>query len=735
MVLFPKRFAEAHVGHVERFARSDEVSRLMGERQGMEIVGRRKDGSAFPAEVSISRFKTDEGVFFTAIVRDITERHEAAAERRRLFSAMQQTTDGVLIANREGVIEYVNPAMVEISGYAEEELLGANPRIFKSGLHPEEEYARLWETILRGEVYRTRFANLRKDGRRIYVDQTITPVTNLQGEITHFVSTWKDITEQVAREQQVAEHARRMTELAVVGEKLARPYTEEEVLAAIGEGASRLCGAPGVVVYVRTPEDGVLCAWSSGVSEHYLASVIADFESMPGARLRTTTDPLLIEDVAALPVQSPLRSLALGEGIRSIGLWPLVYEGKTIAAVGCYRPKAYRCDEAEREMMEAFSRQAAIALVNARSYERAQRRLERLSSLHAIDLAITATLGLNTVMETVLTELRQRLGVDAAAVLLWNEADGVLEFAAGKGFKTDALQHTRLEWGMGHGGRAAAEKQLVRVPDLNERPGEFVRAPLLKGEDFVTYLGTPMITQDKVVGVLELFHRRDFEPDAEWIEFLEMLASQAAIAVDNATLFYNMRQARRSLEEAYEKTLEGWVQALDLRDDETENHTRRVTEMTLRLARQMGFEGEALEHIRRGALLHDIGKMGVPDDILLKPGKLTKEEWETMCQHPVYAHQFLSPIEYLRPALNIPYCHHERWDGSGYPRGLKGEEIPMEARIFAVVDVWDALLSDRPYRKAWPPERVRAYLKEQAGKMFDPLIVEMFLSLLDETGA
>ncbi len=181
---------------------------------------------------------------------------------------------------------------------------------------------------------------------------------------------------------------------------------------------------------------------------------------------------------------------------------------------------------------------------------------------------------------------------------------------------------------------------------------------------------------------------------------------------------------------AYDETIEGWSHALDLRDKETEGHTQRVTEMALHLARAMGVTDVELVQVRRGALLHDIGKMGIPDPILLKPGPLTDEEWVIMRKHPVYAYELLAPITYLKPALDVPYCHHERWDGSGYPRGLKGEQIPLVARIFAVVDVWDALTFDRPYRPAWPKEKVRRYIMEQTCKHFDPRVVEAFMELI-----
>ncbi|MBK8821495.1 MAG: response regulator [Anaerolineales bacterium] len=188
----------------------------------------------------------------------------------------------------------------------------------------------------------------------------------------------------------------------------------------------------------------------------------------------------------------------------------------------------------------------------------------------------------------------------------------------------------------------------------------------------------------------------------------------------------NIEQAHLQLLSAYDATIEGWSRAMDLRDKETEGHTQRVTQLSEQLAKIAGIRQDELIQIRRGSLLHDIGKLGVPDSILLTPNKLTDEEWEVMRKHPQYAYEMILPIEYLRPALDIPYCHHEKWDGTGYPRGLKGEEIPLSARIFAIVDVWDALTSDRPYRAAWDKQKTLQYINEQSGKHFDPHIVELF---------
>lgn len=193
-----------------------------------------------------------------------------------------------------------------------------------------------------------------------------------------------------------------------------------------------------------------------------------------------------------------------------------------------------------------------------------------------------------------------------------------------------------------------------------------------------------------------------------------------------------IEQARDELREAYEKTIEGWASALDLRDRETEGHSQRVKNMTVSLSRAIGISGDALTYIAWGALLHDMGKLAVPDKILHKIGQLSEAEWKIMRKHPEYSYEMLSPIKYLRPAIDIPYCHHEKWDGSGYPRGLKGEEIPLAARIFALVDVWDALTSNRPYRSAWLKEDVKGYIMQESGKHFDPNLVGLFLSFCSQ---
>jgi putative nucleotidyltransferase with HDIG domain len=323
-----------------------------------------------------------------------------------------------------------------------------------------------------------------------------------------------------------------------------------------------------------------------------------------------------------------------------------------------------------------------------------------------------------------------QLNVDAAAVLLLNPHTQMLEYSAGTGFRSHTIEKVRSRLGENHAGRAALDRRTIHAPDGDIPEGENVFSELLSGEGFVEYYGTPLIAKGQVKGVLEVYHRRHLYTDSEWLSFFETLAGQAAIAIDNAELFENLQRANLELTHAYDTTLEGWVRALDLRDKETQGHTQRVTNMTIQLSRVMGVDEVSLRYIRRGALLHDIGKMGIPDSILHKPGPLSDEEWEIMYKHPLYAYDLLSPIEYLRRSLDIPYCHHEKWDGTGYPRGLQGEQIPQAARIFAVVDVWDALCSDRPYRKRWERPRVLEYMHEQRGKHFNPEVVDAFLQLI-----
>ena len=355
--------------------------------------------------------------------------------------------------------------------------------------------------------------------------------------------------------------------------------------------------------------------------------------------------------------------------------------------------------------------------------------LQRLRALREIDLAIMGSTDVYLSLQVVLEHLLTQLQNGAADFLLLNPFTQTFEYIAGRGFHSREIEQSKLKIGQGVLGGEVLEQRVLHIPDLANAGDEFVRTSSIEGEGFVTYYAIPLISKGNVSGILEIFERQSFEQNQSWLDFLYALAGQAAIAVDNNRLFNGLQRSNQELLLAYDTTLEGWSQALDLRDKETEGHTLRVSEMTLKLAKAAGIADGELLNIRRGALLHDIGKMGIPDTILLKPDKLTDDEWVIMHKHPTITYNLLSPIAYLRSALDIPYNHHEKWDGTGYPRGIKGEQIPLSARLFAVVDVWDALRSDRPYRNAWPDEKVMEHIRSLSGTHFDPKAVELFLNV------
>ena len=381
-------------------------------------------------------------------------------------------------------------------------------------------------------------------------------------------------------------------------------------------------------------------------------------------------------------------------------------------------------------LIGTFSEIAAVTIQRMRLTDQLIRRVEQLNSLHEIDLTVNANIDLNASLDVMLNLICRNVGIDAIALLSYQPTTQQLTFTASQGFTTSDLQWTRFNLDKSVAGRSILEHKITLIENVDE-VDDFKKSSFIAREKFVSYLAVPLFAKGKIKGVLQLFNRTQITPDPEWLKFLETIAGQLAIGMDNAELVEALQHSNIELTQAYDATIEGWSRAMDLRDKETEGHTQRVTELTLTLAREMGVEESELIHYWRGALLHDMGKMGIPDQILLKPGKLSDEEWVIMRKHPQYTYEMLSPIEFLQPALDIPYSHHEKWDGSGYPRGLKGEDIPLAARIFAVIDVWDALTSDRPYRPAWTQQEALEHIATAAGTHFDPAVVELFLKIFD----
>ena len=624
-------------------------------------------------------------------VRRAVEAARARAELERLQAfnqeIVQNVSEGITVVDAEGTFIFLNPAACDLFGCEMGALLGHHWH----EVVPEDQRLQVeqaLEAYLMGESARYELQIQRLDGKRVDVLASGQP--RFEGEtFTGVLTVLYDLSELKQARRLIRESEQRYRDLfnrVPVG--LYRTSASGEVLDA----------NPALVELMGYPD---------------LETLLQDHIS--SAYVNPKDRDIWLERI-------------LKEGtVRDFEVRYRRFDGEVIWVRESAR--AVRNDQGE---LLYFEGSLEDITQTKQAMQEIQRRVERLRALHTIDQAISSSLDLRVTLQVLLEQVCSQLGMDAADVLLLDPLTHELEFIAGRGFRTPALQSTRLRLGEGYAGQAAVEKKILQVFDLSQDPGDLARSRYLDQEGFIYYCGVPLLAKATIKGVMEIFHRQAFEPDDEWLEFLQAVALQAAIAIDNALLFTELQDSHFELIQAYDATLEGWSRALDLRDHDTEGHTQRVARMTVELARKMGIPEDEIAHIRRGAILHDIGKMGIPDAILHKPGALDDEEWEIMRQHPVYAYEMLSPIPYLRRSLDIPYCHHEKWDGTGYPRGLKGEEIPLAARIFAVVDVWDALRSDRPYRPAWDPQKARAYIQEQAGRHFDPAVVEAFLEMTPE---
>lgn len=358
---------------------------------------------------------------------------------------------------------------------------------------------------------------------------------------------------------------------------------------------------------------------------------------------------------------------------------------------------------------------------------------QELSTLLEVSASLASTLDLEQVLQKAIESAVRVLGLETGAIYLI-EAARLFLGATTPPLPPDFPGDLRLADLADHPHIHAAVERGTPVylsdtaeAELSEAERQVVE---LRGLRSILYI--PLFLEETPTGVMIVGSTGSVRTFSEHqLELARTLAYQIALAVANAHLYQSMKRSNEELRRAYDATLEGWARALELRDKETEGHSRRVTDLTVELAQKMGVPVSELLHLRRGVLLHDIGKMGVADHILRKTGPLEEAEWLEMRRHPQYAYDLIYPIAYLRPALDIPYCHHERWDGTGYPRGLHGGQIPLAARIFAVVDVWDALLHDRPYRPAWTLERTLAHLRAESGRHFDPAVVAAFLEMVE----
>jgi len=620
---------------------------------------------------------------------------------------------------------YVSPSVEKMYGRPAEEFV-KKPSLWQETIHPDDQH--LAEKAL-AQLYKEGAAEresriVRPDGSIVWIHDKLQLIYNENHIPVRIEGIASDITDRKQAEETLKKRLAELEAIYTVSSTLRTAENLDEMLTLLlGETLNVLDTEAGAIC-LYNPANGQLGftatqGWFGGLDDVFLkpgdglarkvfasGKVLASREFANDSRVKYTEKIPEGWGGVCLPLRAETDEV-LGTLFVSVQL-----------------PREIGSEELK--LLTSLSEMAGTAIHREGLFEKNLRHLEQMKALRNIDMAISGSLDLRVTFRVVLDEVTRLLNVDAAAILRLDPHTGVLKYEAWRGFRIVDPAKLSLFMGEGLAGQAAMERKSIRVANLRKFEGDPVQVPFLEKEDAHSYYAVPLINKGHVEGVLEIFHREPLGANEEWLEFLETLAGQVAIAIDNGEMIHNLANTNFKLIQAYDKTIKGWAHALDLRDKKTEDHSQRVTEITVNIARKLGMSQEELGHVRRGALLHDIGKMGLPDSILLKPGPLTKKEWKIMKQHPVWALEMLSPIEYLRPALDIPYCHHEKWDGTGYPRGLKREEIPLAARIFAVADVYDALLIDRPYRKAWSREEALKHIRKEVGRHFDPQVVELF---------
>lgn len=681
----------------------------------------RQDGTAIDVEVSVIPISYDDTPAVLSVFNDITERKQAEEEIRASEAKFREYIDsaplGLFVADQSGRYVEVNKAACVMLGYTEPELLLLSipdilaPQSLDDGLHQFQ------KVVQEGSVT-AEFLFRRKDGTQFWATVLAVKLSE-----NRFMSYCQDITEN-------KQHQREMEAIANVSLALRDASTRDDMISIIlsqvveildSAGSAYVKFDPLTKTYIAELGNGV---WSD------IQSTIIDENGMTDQVVRTK-EPYVNNQSETRP--DPRDSISEITGlVKAVACTPLIAQGEVIGVLWLGRNTPID-DEALR-MLSSIANIAASAIRRTTLYEETVENLHRLEGLNSIETAINTSLDLNLTLRVLVNQVMQLLKVDATNVLLFDEISNTLRFATGKGFgSTIQLRKANIKYGDSYAGRAVLERKTIKVLNLPESLDFHDFRNFVINEDFSSYVGVPLIAKGRVVGVLEVYSCSPLNPGKGWMDFLETLAGQAAIAIDNATLFDDLQRSHLELNLGYDQTIIGWARTLEMRDHETEGHSQRVTELAVSLAQRMGIKDKDLVQIRRGAVLHDIGKMAIPDELLHKPGELTVDEWDIMQQHPVYAYEWLSHIDFLKEALDIPRYHHEKWDGTGYPEGLIGEDIPLSARIFAIVDVWDALLSDRPYRIAWTKQKTLKHIQDQSGKHFDPKVVKSFIKLIKES--
>jgi len=664
-----------------------------------------------------------------SLAREKVALKESEERYRRLAENAQDIIYSVYLQPEIG-FRYVSPAATGITGYDPEEFY-ATPGLFYNQVHPEDRSlveALTGEEDSFKEELTVRF--IKKDGETIWIEQRNVPIYDSHTRLVAFEGIARDITDRKLAEESRKRRNRELEALQKVSTALRTTGTLDKLLPTFLDHILTIFNTDSGAIWLYDQvSDMLLFSEARGWLENIRDSTWEPGEGIAG-HVFTAGEIYVSDEIAADPLSKKSTLGVVPQQCGGVYL-PIKTGNLTIGVLALYRTQPLNLSSEDLSLLVSLSEMVGTAIHRISLHEETDKRLNQLQSLRTVDIAISSNKDMQYILNILLEHLNKQLNVDATAVFLFNRHLKNLHYHIGKGFAEDNIFENAIALGESAVGKAALERKMIISSGEKNRVNDQLNV-IAKENDFQTYIALPLIAKGELKGVLLLFLYDLATPDKDWFNYLETMSGQAAIAIESGQLFEELQKANLELSMAYDETIEGWSRALDLRDHETEGHCNRVTDITIELARFLGVADNNLVHIRRGCLLHDIGKVGIPDSILLKPGKLTPEEWEIMQQHPQLAYELLSPIQYLQPALDIPYCHHEKWDGSGYPRNLKGKEIPLAARIFAVVDVFDALTSDRPYRTAWEKEQALQYIREESGTHFDPEIVKHFLDLIDK---
>lgn len=676
--------------------------------------------------------------------RDITERKKAERELRLNMAKLDEThrfNETIIAASPVGILAYeadsgqciiANEAASQLVGATREQMLAQNFRQLQSW--KTSGFFAAAEEALKERTSRALDSNLVTTfGKTVYLHANFSTFY-LENKL-HLLLTVSDISELKAAEQSIR---RRLTELEAVKDVsvgLRAALRLEEMLPLLLDTTLRVLGLDRGAIWLYDPDADLLRV---ALARGYVAqdgSAIEVLPEKPGTglagRIFATGLIHMSKDYASDPHFPEAMRNRIPSGIGGVEV-PLRAEGQVIGILTVNTMAPRELDQDEVNVVTTLAEMAGNAIQRSRLHQKTEQQLELFRTLNEVDRIILSSFDLKFNLQMITARVVEQLNVDASNILIYEPVTQMLTSNEGTGFTNADFQGKQVLLGDGFAGRAAAERKTLRVENLRKEDINPRLAKALAGERFTTYLAVPLVAKGELRGVMEIFHSKPLPRDEDWLGRVDALAGRAAIAIDTLKVFENLERSNKELLLSYDAAIEGWSRALDLRDKETEGHSQRVTELAVNLARSMGMKGKELINLSRGALLHDIGKMGVSDNILRKEGALTEEEWVAMRKHPTYARDMLESIGYLQDAIDVPYGHHEKWDGSGYPRGLQGEQIPLAARIFAVADVYDALTSDRPYRKAWTREKTIEYIRNESGKHFDPRVVEAFLALETE---